>query len=209
MRTAVFGATGGVGSQLVEQATNAGREVTAVVRDASKLAARPGLTVVPADVMQPAAIAPAIADSDAVVSALGSRGMRTPSSICTDGATSIVRAMHDTGVHRLVVVSASGLAHGGDGPLVRLLVKPILGAVLKHPFADMRAMEDVVRDSGLDWTIVRPPQLTDGPRTGTYHSRVALNVRGSYRISRADVADCLLRCLTQHGPIGAPVSIAS
>jgi putative NADH-flavin reductase len=210
MRITVFGATGGTGQQLLQQACAAGHEVTAVVRDSSRLTnAHPRLTVVTADVMDCAAIRPAIAGRDAVVSTVGSRERRAPSTVCADSAASIVQAMGAEGVRRLVVVSASGMFTDGDGPATRLIVKPILNRLLRHPFADMRDMEDVVRASGLEWTIVRPPMLTNGPHTGTYRSMIDRNVHGGIQISRADLADYILRCLAQHGPLNATASIGN
>lgn len=81
--------------------------------------------------------------------------------------------------------------------------------MFEHATADKRRMEDVVRASGLDWTIVRPPRLTDGPRTGTYRTATDRNVRGGLRLSRADLADYVLRCLTDRGPTRAAISIAN
>jgi putative NADH-flavin reductase len=209
VRITLFGATGGTGRQILRQACEAGHHVTAVVRDPARLAeTHPRLAVLPADVMDPAAIAPAVRDHDAVVSALGSRAGRVPTTLCTDSARSITTAMRAEAVHRLVVLSAGVVTTDGDGPLTRLLLKPLLGKVLEHTTADKREMEDLIRSSGLDWTIVRPPRLTDGPRTGAYRSAIDRNVRGGLRISRADLADYVLRCLTDHGPTGAAVSVA-
>ena len=89
-------------------------------------------------------------------------------------------------------VSGSGATNEGDGPLLRYIGKPIGNLFLKHQFADFRAMESVVRSSGLDWTILRPPRLTDRPGTGKYQIRRELNVRGSAFISRADLARAIL-----------------
>ncbi|MEV0151790.1 MULTISPECIES: SDR family oxidoreductase [unclassified Nonomuraea] len=207
MRITVFGATGRTGRRVVEQALEAGHDVTAVVRDPARLAPYgPRLTVLRADVMDPDDIRPAVAGRDAVVSALGPHG-RGPSTICAGASTSIVRAMEAEGARRLVVVSASGMITEGDGPVTRLVFKPVLGRVLRNPFADMLRMEEVVRASGLDWTIVRPPRLTEGPRTGSYRSAIDRNVRGGLRVSRADLADCVLRCLDEHGPLHAALAI--
>ncbi|GAA2299813.1 SDR family oxidoreductase [Nonomuraea roseoviolacea subsp. roseoviolacea] len=208
----MFGATGRTGWRVVGQALHAGHEVTAVVRDPAALERHnlggPRLTVVRADVMDPAAIRPAVAGHDAVVSAIGPRGSG-PTTVCADSIASIMEAMAAEGVRRLVAVSASGFVREGDGPLTRLVAKPILNRVLRHAFADMRRMEDLVRASGLDWTIVRPPQLTEGPRTGSYRSAIDRNVRGGVRVSRADLADCVLRCLDERGPLHAALAIGN
>src|ERR1700744_5325264 len=109
MKLTVFGATGRIGSEVGRQGVAAGQEVVAVVRDPAGLAvpAGPGLGVVTADVMEPAQIGPAIKGADAVVSALGPR-KGGPVTVLTDGIRSILTAMEDTGVRRLVAVSASG-----------------------------------------------------------------------------------------------------
>ncbi|MCP2347909.1 NAD(P)-dependent oxidoreductase [Nonomuraea roseoviolacea] len=212
MRITVFGATGRTGWRVVGQALHAGHEVTAVVRDPAALERHnlggPRLTVVRADVMDPAAIRPAVAGHDAVVSAIGPRGSG-PTTVCADSIASIMEAMAAEEVRRLVAVSASGFVREGDGPLTRLVAKPILSRVLRHAFADMRRMEDLVRASRLDWTIVRPPQLTEGPRTGSYRSAIDRNVRGGVRVSRADLADCVLRCLDERGPLHAALAIGN
>jgi putative NADH-flavin reductase len=211
MKLVVFGATGGTGSHVVQQACAAGHDVTAVVRDPASLAGGPpNLTVLRADLMDPASIAPVVAGQDAVVSAVGSRDGRAPTTVCADSASAIVTAMRERGTRRLVVVSNSGMhVDEADGPVTRFAVKPILGRVLKHSFADMRRMEDLVRASGLDWTIVRPPMLTDGPRTGTYRTEIDRNVRGGNRVSRADLADQLLSCLADERTVRAAVAVAN
>jgi putative NADH-flavin reductase len=208
MKIALFGATGGTGRAVIEAAREGGHEVTAVVRDPSRLpASPPQLQVCTADVLDPAAILPAIAGCDAVVSAIGSRAGRVPTTLCTDSATSIVAAMRSAGVTRLVVVSAGTLTTAGDGTLMRLVLKPLVRHLFADTITDKRGMEAVVRASGLAWTIVRPPRLTDGPRTGAYRTAVERNVRGALRISRADLADCILSSLTDPRALDAAISI--
>ncbi|MGV9294031.1 NAD(P)-dependent oxidoreductase [Amycolatopsis sp. NPDC003676] len=210
MKLVIFGATGGTGTRVVQQACAAGHDVTAVVRNPAALEARPNLTVLRADLMDAAAIGPAVAGRDAVISAVGSREGRTPTTVCADSASAIIAAMREHGTRRLVVVSNSGMhVDEADGPVTRLVVKPILGRMLRHSFADMRRMEDLVRDSGLDWTILRPPMLTDGPRTDRYRTATNRNVRGGNRVSRADLADLMLRCLADELAVRASIAIAN
>ncbi|MCI2423715.1 SDR family oxidoreductase [Saccharopolyspora sp. K220] len=210
MRITVFGATGGTGSRLLEQACAAGHQVTAVVRDPARLTfSHPELSVVRSDVMDPAAIQPHVAGRDAVVSAIGARSTKAPITVQTDSTTSILKAMADAGVRRFVVVSNSGMLTDGDGPVSKYVVKPILWRFLKHPWTDMGRMEDVVRASELDWTIIRPPMLTNGPRTAGYRTAVNRNVRGGNRISRADLADCVLRHLADRDSIRTAISVAN
>jgi putative NADH-flavin reductase len=197
MKLTVFGASGGTGSQVVGQALDAGHEVLAVVRNPARLRiSHPNLTVVTADVQRPAEIGDAVAGRDAVISALGhsrrpeERKAARPA-LCADSARSVTEAMRATGSRRLVIVSASGPYTDGDGPVLRYVIKPIVGRFLKDAWADLVAMEEVVRASGLDWTVLRPPQLTDKPLTGRYRTRRDANARG-LRVSRADVAHLAL-----------------
>jgi putative NADH-flavin reductase len=201
MKLTVFGASGGTGSQFVRQALDAGHNVLAVVRDPARLPlTHPDLTVATADVLRPDEIAGAVAGRDAVISALGhstrpqDRKAAGNATLCADSARSITTAMRQAGTRRLVIVSASGpYPDKGDGPLLRYVAKPLLRrTVFKVPWSDLAAMEDVVRASGLDWTVLRPPRLTDNPLTGRYRTRRDLNLRHGLRVSRADVAHLAL-----------------
>jgi len=199
MKLTVFGASGGTGYQVVSQALDGGHEVTAVVRDPARLAiSHRSLIVVTADVLQPADIADAVAGRDAVISALGQsrrpqdRKAAANSTLCADSARSITEAMRQVGSRRLVIVSSSGPYTDGDGPVLRYVVKPILGRVFKDEYTDLVAMEQVVRASALDWTVLRPPRLTDKPLTGRYRTRRDANPARSMRVSRADLAHLAL-----------------
>ncbi len=208
MKITVFGATGGTGRHLVQQALTAGHHVTAVVRDPARLTGprHSGLTLVTADVMRPEAIEAALSGSDAVVSALGPRG-RDAGNVCAAGARSIIAAMRATGTSRLVVVTASGhVVDAGDGFASRVLVKPLLRCFLRTGFADFARTDEEVRASGLDWTIMRPPRLTDGRRRA-YRTAVDLNVRGGVTIARADLAHAVLEAIDDPATVGHCVSL--
>lgn len=200
MKITVLGATGGVGGEVVGQALDRGWDVTAVVRDSARL--KLPAHVVVAGLHEHDKLAAAVEGRDAVISAVGSRD-RGPTTVCADGA----RAALEAGAKRLLVVSASGMHTEGDGFFTRTLVKPLLNTFLKHGWADMLAMEDVVTASGVDWTVVRPPMLLDGPRTGKVASRLDGNVR-TFTIRRADVAAFLLDAVAEPTLIKAKVSIA-
>jgi putative NADH-flavin reductase len=210
MNITVFGATGRTGRHVVVQALDAGHRVVAVVRDPARLAVppRPGLSLVTAGLDDRAAVLRAVEDADAVVDALGAHGTG-PSTFRADAARVVTGAMRDAGVRRLVAVSASGAHTTGDSVPVRLLVKPLLGRLLRHEFADMLAMEEVVRTSGLDWTIMLPPRLTDRPATGRIRHRVDANMRGSYTMSRADLATAVLRAVADDTVRTASLSVAA
>ncbi|MQA98079.1 MAG: NAD(P)H-binding protein [Streptosporangiales bacterium] len=153
----VRGASRGTGSQLVRQALAAGHDVTAVARESSVLPFEGAaeLTVVRAELDDPAAIIPAVEGRDVVFSALGPRG-RGPSDICTRGTATIIRAMEATGVSRLTVVSASGaFIDEGDDLFTKFVAKPIIQRVFRESsFADTRRMEAEIEKTGLR---TRPP----------------------------------------------------
>jgi putative NADH-flavin reductase len=211
MKLTVFGGTGATGTCLVQQALAAGHEVTAIVRDPARLAIgqAAGLRVVTADVLIPAAIGGAVAGAGAVLSALGPHGTG-PTTISQDSARSIVQAMQETGVRRLLTVSGSIVTDEGEGPVMSYLLKPLVrGTRLRHVCADMRRAEAVVSQSHLDWTIMRPPALTGQPAAGTYRTALDRNLPRGFTISRADLAACMLALLGDAATIRRHVSIAN
>ncbi|PSL02195.1 putative NADH-flavin reductase [Haloactinopolyspora alba] len=210
MHIAVLGATGRTGRHLVDQALDRGHTITAVVRDPARLprTSTEQLNVATADVMDPAALAAVLTGHDAVVSAIGPVG-RGPSSACTDSARALTEAMPRAAVGRLVVISAAGITTAGDGPFTRIVVKPLLNRFLRHSFADMRGMEREVTGSDLDWTIVRPPQLTDRPFTGRYRRSVGSNVRRGFRVCRADLAHAVLDAADDSALTRTTLSVAA
>ena len=210
MELTIFGATGATGTSLTEQALAAGHQVTAVVRDPARLSVpgSPGLRVITADLMDPAAISPAVAGADAVFAAFGPRGTG-PTTVLRDGTRSVIEAMRKEGTNRLILVSGSIVADDGEGPAMRYLVKPLArGTLLRHVAADMRGAEEQVRESGLDWTIIRPPRLTSGPASGTYRTEIGRNVRRGVTVSRADLAAYMLGIITDPATIHHHVGIA-
>jgi putative NADH-flavin reductase len=204
MKIAVLGASGRTGMQVLDRAADRGHEVVAVVRNPAKLASLTSRAsaVGQADARDADAQAAAfrlLGGVDAVVFALGhDTGKPVDNRVMREGVAATLAAMRAADVHRLVVVSASGISKDGDGFFMRTFAKPIVQAILKDGFADMTAMEGVVRDSETDWTIVRPPQLTDKPARGRYRYRITLNTPGA-RITRADLADAILDALDGAG----------
>jgi putative NADH-flavin reductase len=207
MRVTVFGATGGIGTDVVRQALAAGHEVVAVVRDAGRLTvpAGAGLGVVTADVMDPAQIGPAVKEADAVVSALGPRP-GGPATVLADSARSILAALDQTGVRRLVTVSASGaFIEPGEPFVTRVVVKPLLHRFLRDAMTDTQRMEAEIRASDTDWTLIRPPRLTSKPGRGRYRRATDRNVGRT--IARADVADAILAVLPDPATIRHAVGV--
>ncbi|WP_329561093.1 NAD(P)-dependent oxidoreductase [Kitasatospora sp. NBC_01266] len=216
MRLTVFGATGGVGREVVQQALDAGHEVTAVVRDPARLPRpdRPGLTVATvADLTDRAALRPVLEGRSAVVSALGPRGRRQAKAAPVTGPAlrSVVEVMDRLGVRRLAVVSAAplGPTPPGEGLLTRAIGYPLLRAVFSDVYADLAVMERVLAASGTEWTVIRPPRLLDRPRTGSYRRVVDGNVPNGRSIGRADVADALLSCLDDPATVRHAVGVSS
>jgi putative NADH-flavin reductase len=211
MKLIIFGATGATGTCLVEQAIAAGHDVTAVVRDPARLTG-PGhqrLAVVTADVMDPASIIPVIAGADAVLTALGPRGTG-PTTISQDSVRSIIAAMQKTGTRRLITISGSIVTDEGESPYLRYLLKPLVrGTFLRHVCADMRNAEAAVRDSSLDWTIMRPPALTSKVARGTYRTAIDSNLPHGFNVSRADLAACMLALLDDPAVVHRHVGIAN
>jgi putative NADH-flavin reductase len=221
MKLTVVAATGRIGRQVLDQALAAGHDVTAVARNPAAL---PGtVRAVAADlaVADPSALEPAVAGADAVLSGLGPRS-RSDAGIASVGTRTVVLAMQATGVRRIVAVSAAPVAtvaspgrphpprrDPGDGFLMRHLVAPALVAALRDVYADLALMEDVLRDSGLDWTAVRPPRLTDRPPAGAYRTAIGRNLRRGLLVSRADVAHLMLDLLERPETISQAVGIAN
>ena len=205
MNLIVFGATGGTGRQVVAQALTAGHAVTAVARRRDALAIRHDrLAVLHGDVLEPATLAQPLAGQDAVVSALGVRS-RAPTTVFSAGVSNIIQAMEAAGVRRLICISAAGLDPGFG--LLRWIAKSILYAMLRHAYDDMRRMEALVKDSGLDWTIIRAPMLMDEPRTGQYQIATNKHLARGRSIARADLADYIVTHLSIFMVVGTSDNI--
>jgi putative NADH-flavin reductase len=206
MKLVVFGSTGGIGAQVVEQALAAGHTVTAVARHPSVITFRhEHLEVLQGDVLVPQSIRGAIAGKDAVVFAVGVRD-RAPTTVYSEGVANVILAMQSAHVCRLICISASALE---PGPLwQRLIAKPILWAMFKEMYSDLVRMEALVERSPIDWTILRSPALKNGPRTGQYQVALNKHLRRILFISRADTADFIINHLSDPATHHARVEIA-
>ncbi|MGW6571241.1 NAD(P)-dependent oxidoreductase [Streptomyces sp. NPDC054945] len=216
MKITVFGASGGVGREVVRQALDAGHEVTAVVRDPARLPvpAHERLWVATvADVTDPQAVLSVIDGQDAVVSALGSASNKQARTAPVAGPalSAISSAMDRAGVRRLSVVSAApvGPLPDGEGLLTRAVLYPLLRRLLRDVYADLAVMEAAVAAGRTEWTVVRPPRLQDKPHTGSYRRVIGANVPGGSVIPRADVADALLTALTDPACTCRAVGVAT
>lgn len=210
MKIAIVGAAGRTGRNVLDRAQERGHEVTAVVRDPSKLGSysSKAMRIVAATAGDVFALTDAFRRVDVVVSTLGPN-KTSGDHVLTTGITATLTAMEAASVRRLVVVSASGHLTDGDAFFTRAIVKPILGAALHTSYEDMREMERIVQASNTDWTIMRPPMLTDKDARGTYQSRRNLNVRSGFTITRADLAAAIIDQLEDDTTIRQAVSVAN
>jgi uncharacterized protein YbjT (DUF2867 family) len=194
MRVLVFGATGSVGRHVVEQGLLRGHEITAFVRDPSKLGAGGvGLTVFRGDVLDVISVERAVRGQEAVLCSLGA-GRK--GGVRSEGTRNIVRAMERACVRRFVCQTTLG-AGESSGNLDFFWKHIMFGLLLRGALADHEQQEAHVRGSALDWTIVRPAALTDGGRTDAYRHGFSPTKKGlSLKISRADVAEFMLDQLT-------------
>ena len=207
MNVIVFGANGGIGRNVVEQALAAGHRVTAVARRPETVKLQhPQLVVKRGDVLDAPGLLPLLVGQQAVVSAVGAPS-RAPTVVYSDGVGNILRAMEPAGVRRLLCISATGLE---PGPLVqRVVAKVVLWPLLRNMYSDLVCMEDRVRHSDVDWTIVRPPRLTDGPHTGHYVDSHNAHLPAAWTISRADLADYLVHHLNDPATYRTWVEVAN
>ncbi|WP_299166903.1 NAD(P)-dependent oxidoreductase [uncultured Arthrobacter sp.] len=190
---ALFGGTGKTGRRVLHRALEAGYTVRALARNPSKIDVHnERLTIIEGDVLDTRGVEATVQGSDAVLSLFG-QVKGSPATLQTDGTRNVVEAMQRHGVRRIISLSGGGLkAVGKDEPklpdrVIRLLLKVLSGRVL----ADAEGHLKVLEASGLDWTVVRGPRLTESPGTGSY--RVGwVGVNASTQVSRDDLADFIL-----------------
>lgn len=205
MMITVFGATGGIGRHVVQQALDAGHDVTAFTRDAGRMATgRERLHVVQGDPTDPAQVLPAVKDAQAIVVALGAGRRGT---VREAGTRAVVEAAGEAGVRRLVCLSTIGVGDSRAN-LTPFWKYVMFGALLRRAYADHVRQEELVRASELDWTVVRPGAYTDGPLTGRYRHGFGPGDRAKLKISRADVAHFVLRQLDDATYLRSAVSVS-
>ncbi|WP_028925356.1 NAD(P)-dependent oxidoreductase [Pseudonocardia acaciae] len=213
MNITVFGGTGPTGRELIRLALADGHKVTAVARNPAALAdlQNTGLTVRAGDVLDAATLAGTVDGADAVLSALGSRTGRAPTTVYSAGTAHILDAMRAAGVRRLVALTAGPMGPREQrSPFERLLVKGLYLA-FGGGYDDMARMEELLRTRAgdLDWTVIRPPRLTDKPATGRYRSAVDSRLDGAWSITRADLARSMLAVLDDPATVRAAVRVAN
>ena len=198
MKLLIFGATGGTGRELVRQGLERGHTVTAFAREPSKVKLKnENLRIAKGNVLDYASVEDAVKDQDAVLSALGHKKFLIKTTILSKGTKNIITAMKNQGVRRFVCETSLGVgdSRGKLGLYYTLFTIPF---IVYFYFKDKGLQERYIKESGLDWVIVRPGQLTNGRKRGVYrHGPDVGNYIITLRISRADVADFMLNQLTE------------
>lgn len=208
MKMIIFGATGKTGRQVVQQALEQGHEVTAFVRSPQKLNQKhENLQVMKGDVRDYDSVKRAIQGQDAVICTLG-MPPQDKTSVRANGTEKIIKAMEETGVKRFICQSTYGVGKTRRALpfLMKYLIVPLF---LKRAFADHEVQEEKVKESLLDWIIVRPTALTDGEYVGRYQQGELFDKkRVTFKISRADTADFMLKQLVETNHLHKTIGIS-
>jgi putative NADH-flavin reductase len=208
MNLVVLGATGGTGLEIVRQAIERGHSVTALVRLPHRLEALlDRITIKQGNLLDPAELEQVIKGHDAIISSFGPRVpvAKGDAHLLEQFAKALTRAMKRAEVRRVVVESVAFLFKNSILPPAYLLGRLLFPRIV----ADASAMETVLKASALDWTIVRPPELTDKPYTGKYRAQAGNLPRFGFKISRADVADFMLKTVEDPSFIGQIIGVAN
>lgn len=196
MKIIIFGATGTIGKKLLEQSLEQNYEVTAFVREPSKVEIQHNnLKIIKGDVLNLPSVEKAVIGHAAVLCALGAgrKGV-----VRAEGTSNIIKAMEKAGISRIICQSSLGVGDSWDS--LNFFWRHIMfGLLLKDAFRDHEIQEKYVKQSHLDWIIIRPGAFTDGQLTGNYKHGFAGNDKSTkLKISRADVADFMLKQLTDN-----------
>jgi len=206
MKLVVFGATGKTGVEIVKQSFAQGYEVTAFVRDPSKLTLEHAdLKITTGDIYDLKAVTQVVQGQDAVICSLGTSDLGK-TTVRSEGTANIIKAMKENHVNRLIVVSAMGVAESWS--TLSFFNKFFFTTILRSSQQDHEKQEVVVKESDLDWTILRPSGLTDTPQTGSYS--LGENIRGkTSRIARADVAHAIIKEVPENAFVHKAVTITN
>lgn len=205
----VIGANGGIGKQTVALALEAGHNVTAMVRNPAKLVmTHANLQIVQGDVMRPETFENYLNDTDAIISALGTNTINKPTILYSEGNKNLLKAMKKKGIRRVFFISASAIEISPVLPFyVRFAEKYIVQKILRHMYDDLHTMENLIKQTDIDWTIMRPPRLTDKPVTGKYRFAINSFLKNCLSISRADVAHFMINNITNEATYRTTIEI--
>ena len=197
MQLLILGATGPTGQQLVKQALERSHQVTVLVRDPAKLSvSHENLTILTGDVLDEATLTNSLKGKDVVLSALGKGKSLKSSNLMTKAVTNLISCMKSTNVNRIVLLSAFGV--GETFVQANFIQRLIFRTFLNSIYSDKTKADAILRHSPFDWTLVYPVVLTNGPGSGNYKVGERLPMKGMPKISRADVADFMVRQLTDN-----------
>jgi putative NADH-flavin reductase len=196
MKLLVLGASGGTGRNLVEQALAANHDVLVLARKPESIKLVDHLAVQKGDVLDADSVASAVQGCDAVLSAFGPASNKEPGTLMSVGVANLVAGCTKHGVKRFVFESGLMCSDGTGLSLFSRLGVKIFGGIYHKLRDDKRIAEREIQASALDWIIVRPPTLGDGPALGNYKHGVDAAVSGAKKLPHADVAAFMLRCAT-------------
>jgi putative NADH-flavin reductase len=210
LKLLLFGATRNTGFYFMQQALDAGHEVTVIIRNPGSFEYKhPNLKIVKGDALELSTFENEVGGKDAVISSLGTNDFKQPMVLFSEGVGNMIIAMRRQGVKRIMCVSAMALDTNAKTGFLLKAASKIVQWVLKYPYADLRIMEAELKSSGLDWTIVRPPQLKDNPVTGKYRVAVGEHLSWPFSIGRADVAHYMLEHVQDYGTYYKTVEVAN
>ena len=203
MKITVFGASGKTGILLVYQALEKGHSVVAFARHAASVhITHRNLRIVEGDILDYEKVKEAVEGQEVILSTLGVN-IRKYNTVLSDGTANIIRAMKERGVVRFICMSSAGVL-GNDGGFI--FGKIIVPLMLRQVMADKKRQLEIIRSSGLEWVVIRPPFLTDSPKTGKY--RISSGLPEYRSVPRNDVADFMLKLMTDKQYDGQVPAIA-
>jgi putative NADH-flavin reductase len=205
----IFGATGGTGKLVVQQALEAGNLVTIVVRNPTTFDFRHhNLEIIQGDIFQIATFENAIKGKDVVVSCLGIQ-KREPTTVYSEGVTNLLKAMGKHGVNRIICLSAGAVIVPPEGSfMTKFFIKNVLQKIFKYLYADMLIMEKILKATRFNYTIVRPPWLRNSKHTGKYRTSINQHLANPTKISRTDLADYIVQNLTNSATFQATIELS-
>ena len=208
VRLLVLGGSGGTGRQVVAQALDAGHDITVLARDPSKVGVQhQRLRMIQGDVIASAALGEAMRGQEAVISAIGRGKSFKSENLIAQSVPGIIAAMRANGVKRLIFTSALGVGDSyRDSPL---LPKILFRTLLRGIYADKLIGDQMIRNSGLDWTIVQPVVLTNGPLTRNYRVGEQLRLSGVNKVSRADAAHFIIDRINDRSTFGKTLIVSN
>ncbi len=206
LRLAIFGATGGTGLEVTRQALERGHSVRVLVRNPNRMPlVNQNMRIVMGNVLDAESVRKTLLGADAVINCLGQNSIFRNTGVVSQGTRQILAVMKEMGLRRIVITSSFGV--GESRVQASLWQRVVFSTLLRAPYADKEIMEPEVRASGLDWTLLRPVGLTNGPLTGRV--RIHTGATRRFQVSRADVAQQLLRAVEEKLWVGEAPTVES